>query len=336
MTVDYYGILELDPKASQEEIKKKYRELAKKYHPDVSPETADKFEEIQEAYSVLSDLDKKAAYDESIGLGNGLNSMDLFDLEYPQKGKRTDVYVNLTFREALNGCTKDVEYQLEKAECPSCHGKGVDFNQPVERCDECIDGWIYDSKVRHRTILNPSGLDKKKCPKCNGTGYKIYTKCPTCDGVGVIGKTVRTTVNFPAGIDEDDIVPLRNQGEPGKHGGERGDVDIHVIIGTEDGTYKIGSDLIKIQEVPLSTLILGTEVTGEKVRIPLSSGKNALASVSSMTGAMSRKKAGGAGAPSKCADDTNGDLYIHFVAKIPESKEELRNELQKILDKLDD
>ncbi len=260
---DYYEVLGLQKGASDEEIKKAFRKMAKQYHPDLHPgdkEAEKKFKEINEAYGVLSDADKKSKYDRfghagvdpSYGAGQGggfggfggfQGDIDLGDIfgsffgggmggsssrraNAPQRGSDREASVNITFEEAAFGCKKDISFnRIEK--CEDCNGSGAAKGTSPETCSACSGTGSVRSQQR-----TPFGVFQTQhpCDKCGGKGKVIKSPCPTCSGSGFLRKSKKLTVTIPAGIDDGQSVLLGGQGDAGRNGGQSGDVLIEVRV----------------------------------------------------------------------------------------------------------
>lgn len=260
---DFYEVLGVSKDASAEEIKKAYRGLAKKYHPDLNPgdKTAEaKFKEVNEAYEVLSDTDKKSKYDRFGhagvdpsygggqggfgGFGGGGMEFDLGDLfgsffgggfggggarsnpNAPRRGSDIRASVALTFEEAAKGCTRSVEFARVEV-CPECSGSGAQKGTSAQTCPECNGkGQI---SVQQRT---PFGVisTTKPCPRCGGKGTYTPSPCSKCNGTGRIRKNVTLSVDIPAGIDDGQMFTVRGEGNRGVNGGPSGDLGVVISI----------------------------------------------------------------------------------------------------------
>ena len=251
---DYYEVLGLSKGASEEEIKKAYRKMAKKYHPDINkePGAEEKFKEINEAYEVLSDPQKKATYDQfghagmdGAGFGgfsqggdfSGFGGFeDIFGSFFggggfggfggggarrngPQKGESLRANLTITFEEAAFGCEKEINLNRTE-ECDACHGSGCESGTTAEICPDCRG----TGTVRiQRGAGGFAFTSTAPCSKCRGTGKIIHSPCKACGGAGSVRKQKRIAVTIPAGIDDGQAVSLRGQGNAGKNGGPAGD-----------------------------------------------------------------------------------------------------------------
>lgn len=247
---DFYEVLGIQKGASEDEIKKAYRQMAKKYHPDLNPgnkEAEARFKEVNEAYEVLSDPEKKQRYDQfghagvdpNFGAGGyggaGFDGMD-FDLgdifssffggggsrrsnpNGPRRGGDVSASVILSFDEAAKGCKKQVSVQLVGA-CPDCGGSGAKRGTSPKTCPSCNG---TGQEVRQQRT--PFGVVQTQttCSRCRGRGRIIETPCPTCNGSGQVRKPSTIGINIPAGIDDGQVITIRGKGNAGMNGGRRG------------------------------------------------------------------------------------------------------------------
>ena len=286
---DYYEVLGVDKSADENTIKKAYRTLAKKYHPDMNPgdkEAEAKFKEVNEAYDVLSDPDKKAKYDQyghaafdpSSGMGGGgfggfggfgdfgFDINDIFSSFFggssssrrngPIRGESVNVRMTLTFEEAFFGCKKEVKYRKAQ-KCSECGGSGAEKGTSPKTCTAC--GGSGQVRVQTRT---PFGImqSSKTCETCRGTGKIIEKKCPKCSGNGieVISKTLE--VNIPAGIDDGQSIALRGQGNDGLNGGSAGDLNIIISVRPHPVFERDGYDLYCEIPITFAEATLGAEI----------------------------------------------------------------------------
>ena len=257
---DYYEVLGVSKNASEDEIKRAYKKLARKYHPDMNPgdkEAEEKFKEVNEANEVLSDPEKKARYDQfgfagvdpsyGAGAGGGAYSAGGFDFgdlgdifgsffgggfgggrrnpNAPQRGESIRASLSVEFTEAAFGCEKSITIDRFE-QCPTCKGKGCAPGTTPEVCTQCHGTGTVTQAQR-----TPFGMMQSQtvCPKCRGKGQIIHQPCPDCRGAGVVRKRRTIQVNIPAGIDNGQTISLRGQGHSGKNGGPAGDLLITAI-----------------------------------------------------------------------------------------------------------
>ncbi len=292
---DYYDILGVSRNATGEEIKKRFRELAIKYHPDRNPdntEAEEKFKEINEAYSVLSDPKKRAQYDQ-FGVVDGsdgyssdydfantfsdifsnLSSVfgDIFgDYSYrrgPRPEKGDDIGINLTidFKEAVFGAKKEIKVKRRRT-CPKCGGTGADKNG-IETCPYCRGRGEISYSQGFFSV-------RKTCPKCGGKGVIITKKCTNCGGTGYIYEEEKLIVNIEQGINNGDILKITGKGNPGKNGGPDGDLYIYIHVKEHEFFKRKGRDInieipISITQAALGAVIKVPTIWGEsEITIP--------------------------------------------------------------------
>ncbi len=281
MTRDYYEVLGVPRNASQEEIKRAFRRLARQYHPDVnkSPDAEERFKEINEAYAVLSDPEKRAAYDRFGHAGvNGMGGMpdftamdfaDLFEELFgfgfgrrgprrpaPRRGRDIHLKVTLTFEEAAFGVEKTVEVTRQEI-CSVCGGTGAaPGTQPV-RCSTC--GGTGRVRQTRQTFFGTL-VQETVCPTCGGTGETVTTPCPECRGRGRVRRTVRRVVPIPAGVDTGTQIRLAGEGDAGEHGGPPGDLYLEVKVKPHPYFRRKGDDVILQISVNMAQAALGAEV----------------------------------------------------------------------------
>ena len=289
---DYYEVLGIQKGASEDEIKKAYKKLARKYHPDMNPgdkEAEEKFKEVNEANEVLSDPEKKARYDQfgfagvdpnygagaggAGGFGGGFDFGDLGDIfgsffgggfgggqrrnpNAPQRGESIRASVSVSFTDAAFGCEKSVT--LERSEmCGTCKGNGCAPGTTPEVCPDCHGTGTV--QVRRQT---PMGVfaSNGPCRKCGGTGRLIHQPCPDCRGGGTVRKRKTIQVTIPAGIDHGQTISLRGQGNAGKNGGPAGDLLITVMVQPHDLFRRDGVDVFCEAPITFTQAVLGAEL----------------------------------------------------------------------------
>ena len=286
---DYYEVLGLSKGAGEAEIKKAYRSMAKKYHPDMNPGDAEaeaKFKEVNEAYAVLSDADKKAQYDQfghaafdqtagggGAGFGGFGDFGDIGDIfgsffggafggssarsrNAPMRGEDVGARVTVTFDEAAFGVKKDVSYNRVQ-KCPDCSGSGASKGTSPETCSAC--GGQGQRRVTQR-LGGMAFQTTATCDKCRGTGKIIKNPCSNCRGTGYIKVTKKLSVNIPAGIDDGERIALRGQGCDGRNGGPAGDLIITVNVKKHNIFERDGYNIYC--EIPLTVAeaTLGAEI----------------------------------------------------------------------------
>ena len=289
---DYYEVLGIQKGASEDEIKKAYKKLARKYHPDMNPgdkEAEEKFKEVNEANEVLSDPEKKARYDQfgfagvdpnygagaggAGGFGGGFDFGDLGDIfgsffgggfgggqrrnpNAPQRGESIRASVSVSFTDAAFGCEKSVT--LERSEmCGTCKGNGCAPGTTPEVCPDCHGtGTVQVRRQTPMGVLASNG----PCRKCGGTGRLIHQPCPDCRGGGTVRKRKTIQVTIPAGIDHGQTISLRGQGNAGKNGGPAGDLLITVMVQPHDLFRRDGVDVFCEAPITFTQAVLGAEL----------------------------------------------------------------------------
>ncbi|MBW6465707.1 MAG: molecular chaperone DnaJ [Brevefilum sp.] len=281
---DYYEVLGVPRGASEDELKSAFRRLARQYHPDVSsePDAEEKFKEINEAYAVLSDGEKRAAYDRYGHAGVNTQGMpdftniDLSDIleglfggfggfggmggrrarNAPRRGADLGARVKLTFEEAAFGVEKEVNITRDEG-CQTCNGSGAKPGTTPQTCPQCNG----QGEVRqvHQTLLG-SMVQVVTCPRCNGRGEVIDTPCPTCNGRGLEQKTISKLVTIPAGVSNGVQIRLAGEGQPGINGGPHG--NFYIEIEVEDHAYfrRKGDDVLLDLDINISQAVLGDEI----------------------------------------------------------------------------
>lgn len=345
---EYYDILGIEPGASADDIKNAYRRQAKKYHPDLHPGDAEaekKFKEVNEAYSVLSDPDKKARYDQygkagvdgqpggpggPGGFGGFADFGDLGDIfgnifggfgggrqrNGPVQGDDIGARVTLTFEEAVFGCKKDVNY-TRMHKCPSCSGTGSEGGVAPEVCSACHG---TGQRVRTQSLGGMSFQTKVTCDRCSGTGRFIKTPCSKCRGSGLEREKCSLKVEIPAGIDDGQRIALRGKGCDGKNGGPAGDLIIEVAVREHSLFKRDNYDVYCDVPVTVAEATLGAEID-----VPTLEGKQKFTlpdGTQSGTAFTLKSK----GVPIPRSNGRRGDLIFNVVVEIPRNLNDKQKE----------
>lgn len=355
---DYYEVLGVDKNADDAALKKAYRALAKKYHPDMNPgdkKAEKKFKEASEAYAVLSDPEKRrqydqfghAAFDGGAGGAGGFGGFDFNGADFgdifgdifgdlfggrrgsagarsgPMKGANLRTSVRITFEEAVFGTEKEIELTV-KEECKTCHGTGAKPGTSPETCPKCGGKGqvVFTQQSFFGTVRNVQA-----CPDCGGTGKIIKEKCTDCHGSGFVPMKKRFAVTIPAGIDNGQCKRLAGQGEPGINGGPRGDVLVEVIVGQHPIFQRQDTNIYSTVPVSFAVAALGGEVVIDTV-----DGK-VIYDVKAGTQTDTRVRLKGKGVPSLRNKDLRGDHYVTLVVQTPEH---LSAEAKELLRKFDE
>ena len=351
---DYYEVLGVSRDADDAAIKKAYRALAKKYHPDMNPgdkEAEKKFKEASEAYAVLSDSEKRRQYDQfghaafeggaggAGGFGgfdfNGADFSDIFgdifgDLfggsrrsgragNGPMKGANIRKSIRITFEEAVFGCEKELDLIL-KDPCEDCHGTGAKPGTSPGTCPKCGGRGqvVYTSQSFFGTVQNV-----QTCPNCGGSGKIIKEKCSKCAGTGYTSSRKKIKVTVPAGIDNGQSIRIRDKGEPGVNGGPRGDLLVEVNVSHHPIFQR--QDVHIFSTVPISFAVAAL---GGDIRIKTVDG-DVIYNVKPGTKTDTKVRLKGKGVPSLRNSQVRGDHYVTLVIQTPErlsaeAKEALR------------
>ena len=347
---DYYKTLGVDKKASAEEIKKSYRKLARKYHPDRNPDdkqAESRFKEISQAYDVLGDPEKRKQYDSGTGPfatgagpGGGFGGFGNFDFDASsmgdilsnlfggrgarqrtkaERGADLEAHVSLSFDQAISGAQVPLQVPMH-ASCPTCHGTGAKPGTSPIVCPRCEGRGIETQGQGMFSISQP-------CSRCGGSGTVIEDPCPTCQGSGAVRTVKRLRVNVPAGVREGSRIRLAGKGEPGRRGGPPGDLYLITHVASSPVFKRKGNNLEV--EVPLT---IPEAVRGAEVQVPTLDGTKTLrvrpgtthGTVQRLRGAGPPKLAGG-------ASSDRGDLHYRFVIDVPR---ELTEEQSAAVDEL--
>ena len=356
---DYYEVLGIDRNASASEIKKAYRKLAKKYHPDTNPgdkEAEAKFKEVTEAYEILSDSEKKAQYDQyghaafeqgaggfngggfgGFDFGGDMGDIfgDIFggmfgggsrggarQANRPTQGSHIRARIHVTFEEAVFGTSKKIEITL-KDECTTCHGTGAKPGTSPDTCPKC--------QGRGQVVFTQQSLfgvvrNVQACPDCHGTGKIIKDRCPDCGGSGYISRRKKISVSIPAGIDNGQSIRIRDKGEPGINGGPRGDLLVQVIVGRHPIFQRQDYDIYSTAPITFAQAALGAEV-----RIKTIDG-DVMYTVKPGTQTDTRVRLRGKGVPTTRNKQVRGDHYVTLVVQVPTKMNAEQKELLKAFD----
>ena len=340
---DYYEVLGVAKGASEEELKKAYRKMAKKYHPDMNPgdkEAEARFKEVNEAYEVLSDPEKRSRYDQfghagvdpNFGAGGGYGGFDMGDIDLgdifgsffgggfgggfggqqranaPQKGESLRASLTITFEEAAFGCEKEIDLTRTEG-CEVCHGTGCQPGTTAETCPDCRGAGVV------RIQRGGGGFafsTTAPCAKCRGTGKLIHSPCKDCGGNGSVRRKKRISVTIPAGIDDGQAVSLRGQGNAGRNGGPAGDLIVGIRIKPHSKFQREGTTVMYEQPVSFYQAAMGAELEiptiDGKVKYNLPAG--------TQTGTTFRLR--GKGIP-ELRGRGRGDQYVTVKVQVPTS-----------------
>lgn len=356
---DYYEVLGVSKNAGQDEIKSAFRKKAKEYHPDLNkddPSAAEKFKEAQEAYSVLSDDNKRKVYDQyghagvsgSAGGGfsgfsgfdaSGFDFSDIFDSFFggdsgfggfsgfggggsrnrAARGSDVLMRISLDFEEAVFGTEKKLNLDVVE-ECDECHGEG---GFDAEKCSTCHGSGTVTSQ--RQTILG-SFLSKTTCTDCNGTGKTYKKKCSSCGGKGRIKKNKNITVNIPSGVNTGDRLRLSGKGNPGQHGGDNGDLYLEFVVSSHEYFIREEDDIYLEVPITLTEAILGVKKT-----IPTIYG-NVKIVIPAGTDSGDKQRIRGKGIDNEYHGH-KGDMYVIFKVDTPKKlSREQKNLIEKLAD----
>lgn len=352
---DYYEVLGVDRNADDAALKKAYRALAKKYHPDMNPgdkEAEKKFKEASEAYAVLSDAEKRRQYDQfghaafeggAGGAGGGFGGFDFNGADFgdifgdifgdlfgggrrggragngPMQGANIRKGVRITFEEAVFGCEKELEVVI-KDPCTTCNGTGAKPGTSPATCPKCGGKGqvVYTSQSFFGTVQNV-----QTCPDCHGTGKIIKEKCSDCAGTGYVASKKTIQVSIPAGIDNGQSIRIRGKGEPGTNGGPRGDLLVEVTVSRHPVFGRQDMHIFSTAPISFAQAALGGDV-----RIKTVDG-DVLYNVKPGTKTDTKVRLKGKGVPSLRNKQVRGDHYVTLAIQTPEklsaeAKEALR------------
>ena len=330
---DYYEVLGVDRGVSEADLKKAYRKVAKKYHPDTNPgdaEAEEKFKEAAEAYAVLSDPDKRAKYDqfghaafEQGGGPGGFGGFDFADMgdifgdifgdffgggsrrsqsSGPVKGANIKTTVRVSFEEAVFGTQEELELPL-KDECDVCKGTGSQPGHQPETCSKC--GGKGQVTFTQQSLFGMART-VQTCPDCGGTGKLIKYKCSNCAGTGYVKSKKKIQVAVPAGIDNGQSIRIREKGEPGINGGGRGLVDRHPTFQRQE------YDIYSSEPISFTQAALGGKITVNTIDGPYD------LEIKPGTQTDTKVKLKGKGVPTLRNKNVRGDHYITLIVQVPD------------------
>lgn len=352
---DYYEVLGVEKSADDAALKKAYRALAKKYHPDTNPgdkEAEAKFKEASEAYAILSDPEKRRQYDQfghaafDGGAGGGYSNMNMDDIfggfgdifgdlfgggfggrradpNAPQRGANLRTQVRITFEEACFGTEKEIEIP-SKVECKTCNGTGAKPGTSPVTCTQCggkgqverVQQSLF-GMVRNVTV----------CPACNGKGKIVKEKCSDCHGNGYISQKEKLQVTIPAGIDHGQSVRLRGKGEPGTNGGGRGDLLVEVYVEPSKDFQRSDYDIYSTVRISYPRAVLGGDIVIHTID------GDVAYNVKAGTQTGTRVRLRGKGVPSLRNKKMRGNHYVDLVVDVPTT---ISKEQKKLLEQLDE
>lgn len=341
---DFYEVLGVDKSASEEEIKKAFKKAALKYHPDRNKgdkEAEEKFKEVNEAYQVLSDAEKRQRYDQ-FGTAdfNGAQGFDGFDFggfggfgdifsdifgggfsssssrkNAPRKGADLEYNLNLTFEEAVYGCKKEIKV-TRKEKCETCSGTGAKPGTSSKTCTKCHGSGRV--QMQRRTPLGVMSTTTV-CDACNGEGKIIEQPCTTCRGTGKERKTRTITVNVPAGVDTGNVMPFRGQGEAGENGGPAGDLYVNIRVAPHKSFKRNGYDIHMETHISFAKAAFGTDI-----KVPTVEGDVTYKiPAGTQPGTVFRLKGKGV---QRVNSTVKGDHYVKVIVDVPKTLNEKQEE----------
>lgn len=346
MSQDYYQLLGVDKGASQAELKKAYRKMAMKYHPDRNPDNqqaADKFKEINEAYDVLKNEQKRAQYDRygkqaftgggghsGFGGGAGVNPDDLHDIfsdffgdlggggrsrrnNFKQPGSDLRYNISVSLEEAYKGVDKIINFR-SAVKCTDCNGTGSKTGKAPRECPHCHGSGRLRAQQGFFVV-------ERTCHHCNGTGYELADPCPTCFGHGRVERSRELEVKIPAGIDDQAKIRLTGEGEAGLRGGQAGSLFLFVTVKNHDFFSRNGNNLLCRVPVKMATAVLGGEID-----VPTIEGTMATVKIPQGTQSGTNLRLRGKGMP-LVRGSSRGDMAIEVKIELPVNLTERQKEL---------
>ena len=345
---DYYEVLGVEKTADDAAIKRAYRKLAKKYHPDANPGdqgAAEKFRECSEAYAVLSDPEKRKAYDtyghaafdpnSAAGASTGFGGYDFSNMDFsdifsdffgagfggfsgfsgrqqqrgsrPMRGDSLRAGLRISFEDAIKGCEKKLKIR-SKDSCPNCHGSGAKPGTQPETCPRCKG---KGQLVMTQQSFFGSVQQVVTCPECHGSGKIIKEKCPDCRGEGYITKEKELSVKIPAGIDDGQTLRLSGSGDPGLNGGPRGDLLVNIAVGQHPFFKRQGTNIYSTEAIGFAKAALGGKTIVKTVDGPVE------LSIKAGTQTDTRVRLRGKGVPHLQSPGVRGDQYVTLVVSVP-------------------
>ena len=345
---DYYEVLGVDKNVSEADLKKAYRKVAKKYHPDTNPgdaEAEEKFKEAAEAYAVLSDPEKKAKYDqfghaafEQGGGPGGFGGFDFADMgdifgdifgdffgggarrsqsNGPVKGANIKTTVRVSFEEAVFGTQEELELPL-KDECDVCKGTCSQPGHQPETCSKC--GGKGQVTFTQQSLFGMART-VQTCPDCGGTGKIIKYKCSNCAGTGYVKSKKKIQVAVPAGIDNGQSIRIREKGEPGINGGGRGDLLVTVLVDRHPTFQRQEYDLYSSEPISFTQAALGGKITVNTIDGPYD------IEIKPGTQTDTKIKLKGKGVPTLRNKNVRGDHYVTLIVQVPDKLTEEQKSL---------
>ncbi|NLP18636.1 MAG: molecular chaperone DnaJ [Firmicutes bacterium] len=355
---DYYEVLGISRDASPDDIKKAYRKLARKYHPDVNPDdptAEDKFKEVKQAYDVLSDPQKRAGYDQfgssafgeggyqsgPRGFGDFAGFGDIFDMFFgggfgstsagrarnqPRQGSDLRYDLRITLEEAVSGAGRDIEL-LRTETCPRCKGTGAEPGTHPTTCNVC--GGTGQIKQVRQTALGQM-VNVAPCNACGGTGQIITSPCSTCKGRGKVRRKRRIQVSVPPGVDTGSQIRISNEGEAGDRGGPPGDLYVYITVKPHRYFTRQGANILYEAPLTFTQAALGAEI-----EVPTLHGKAKL-TIPQGTQPGARFRLRGKGVP-HLRRGGRGDQHVRVTVQVPTrltaKQRELLQELDETLQK---